>query len=96
MEDNERYIKLLGEYISALGYIPACPTLCIPEMIRNYNIDNGIFPFFINQHKLVWYADPEWRKYGDNGILLTGQNKIEITFRDLALFELGIKSESTE
>lgn len=90
-KQRERYEKLLDQYITQLGYRPACPTICVPKMLHNYDAESGVFPFFINPHNLAWYAEPEWRSYGDNGEMLERPgSKIVITFRDLVLSEIGI------
>jgi hypothetical protein len=43
----------------------------------------------VNPHNLAWYADEGWRGYGDNGKALE-KSRLDITFRDLILHEIGI------
>lgn len=89
IDEKERFIRLLDSYLTDMGHRPACPTICIPKMIRDSKSGVSVFPFYVNPHNLAWYADEDWREYGDNGKAL-GKSRLDITFRDLTLHEIGI------
>jgi len=68
-------------YIERLGHIPACPSICVPKIIADYNNGKREFEFFINPHNLCWYLTIE---IGTEPI----GTKIKLNIREFKIDEL--------
>ncbi len=77
----------IHNYITSLGYRPACPPICIDKMRRDFGRGVIEFDFFINIHNLCWYADEAWKSYNSNDKLLIG-NSFTVNLRDFRLGEI--------
>lgn len=69
----------IHDYITSLGFKPACPTLCIEMMRSEYNSGKRIFDFYVNPHNLCWYADDSWQRVNPN------ENLFKVSLRDFKL-----------
>lgn len=74
----------LRKFIEGLGHRPACPSIDIDKILREYKRGKYEFEFYVNVHNLCWYADERWKGY--NPDLPT----FPVHIREIKLAELGI------
>lgn len=50
-----------------MGHVPACASICVPEILKRYKNDNKYeFDFYVNPHNLCWYASDSWKTHNNN------------------------------
>lgn len=74
----------LRKFIEGLGHRPACASIDIKKILREYGQGKYEFEFYVNIHNLCWYVDKSWKDY--NPTLPT----FFVHIREIKLAELGI------
>ena len=74
----------LRKFIENLGHRPACASIDISKILREYSTGKFEFEFYVNPHNLCWYVDKNWKSYHPN--LPT----FFVHIREIKLAELGI------
>ena len=83
-------IEEFDSYIKMLGYIPACPTICVPHI--NDMIKNGkkSFKLFVNKHNLCYLVNDEFIKLHSEYEPSIIDRIFIINERDFKLAKIGI------
>lgn len=77
--------QTLRNYIENLGHIPACIPICVDKI--NNLPQNSELKFFVNPHKLCWFADKNFLEYQEH----IGASPVELfttNIRDIKLSEI--------
>ena len=78
--------KSFRDYIEKLGHKPASTPMCVEKINQLSESGQLNFDFYVNQHRLCWFADDRWKEYNERLL----DKLFTLNIRDFKLAELNI------